>query len=109
MVWKSSLEKIGYFNENINIAAGEDIDLGWRLLEIGNLDYAFNSVIYHNFDDGIIGFCQRFIRYGKGNKIISKMYEIDLKPKVFSPNKLSFINQVLSKLQYICLLWGYIS
>jgi len=109
MVWKAAIEKIGYFNENINIAAGEDIDLGWRLLEIGNLDYAFNSVIYHNFDDGIIGFCQRFIRYGKGNKIISKMYEIDLKPKVFSPNKLSFINQFLSKLQYICMLWGYIT
>ncbi|MDM3849808.1 MAG: hypothetical protein PT119_07460 [Aphanizomenon gracile PMC627.10] len=83
MVWKPAIEKIGYFNENINIAAGEDIDLGWRLLEIGNLDYAFNSVIYHNFDDGVIGFCRRFIRYGKGNKIISKMYEVDLKPKVF--------------------------
>lgn len=109
MVWKAAIEKIGYFNENINIAAGEDIDLGWRLLEIGNLDYAFNSVIYHNFDDGVIGFCRRFIRYGKGNKIISKMYEVDLEPKVFQPNKLSFINQFLSKLQYICMLWGYIT
>lgn len=109
MVWKQAILKIGCFNENINIAAGEDIDLGWRLLEIGNLAYAFNSVVFHNFDNSIIGFCKRFIRYGKGNKIISKIHEIDLKPKGFMPNKISFINLFLSKLQYICLLWGYIT
>ncbi|MBE8967968.1 glycosyltransferase [Nostocales cyanobacterium LEGE 12452] len=109
LIWKPAIEKIGGFNEDINIAAGEDIDLGWRLLELGNLSYAFNSVVCHNFDDGIFGFVERFSRYGKGNKVISKMYNIDLSPQIFNPNKRSFINQLLSKLQYICLLWGYIT
>ncbi|WP_375453126.1 glycosyltransferase family 2 protein, partial [uncultured Nostoc sp.] len=109
LIWKPAIEKIGGFNEDINIAAGEDIDLGWRLLELGNLSYAFNSVVYHNFDDGILGFIERFRRYRKGNKVISEMYNIDLSPQRFNPNKRSFINQLLSKLQYICLLWGYIT
>ncbi|MEH2227719.1 glycosyltransferase [Nostoc sp.] len=109
LIWKPAIEKIGGFNEDINIAAGEDIDLGWRLLELGNLSYAFNSIVYHNFDDGILGFVERFSRYGKGNKIISKMYNIDLIPQIFNANQPSFINQFLSKLQYMCLLWGYIT
>ncbi|PHM11370.1 glycosyltransferase [Nostoc sp. 'Peltigera malacea cyanobiont' DB3992] len=109
LIWKPAIEKIGGFNEDINIAAGEDIDLGWRLLELGNLSYAFNSLVFHNFDDGILGFVRRFSRYGKGNKVISKIYNIDLSPQRFNPNRRSFINQLLSKLQYICLLWGYIT
>lgn len=109
LVWKKAIQEIGGFNENIKIAAGEDIDLGWRLLELGNLSYALDSVIYHNFYNSILGFVERFIRYGRGNKIISNMYGLDLTPQNFMPNKPSFVNQVLSKLQYLCLLWGYIT
>jgi len=109
LVWKKALSKIGCFNERIKIAAGEDIDLGLRLLEIGELCYALNSVTYHNFEDGILGFCQRFIRYGQGNKMISNLYAIDLMPKMFSAKKNNFLNQTLARLQYACLLWGYIT
>ncbi|MBC6475746.1 MAG: hypothetical protein GDA48_25490 [Hormoscilla sp. GM102CHS1] len=79
------------------------------MLEIGELCYALNSVTYHNFEDGILGFCQRFIRYGQGNKMISNLYAIDLMPKMFSAKKNNFLNQTLARLQYACLLWGYIT
>ncbi len=107
LVWKKALEKIGGFNETIKIAAGEDIDLGFRLLEIGNLSYSWESTVYHDFTHGIIGFIKRFIRYGKGNKLVSQLYSIDLTPQPFIPNKPGFINQLLSTLQYVCLIVGY--
>lgn len=107
LVWKKALDTVGGFNENIKIAAGEDIDLGFRLLEIGNLSYAFDSIVYHNFDGGIINFVKRFIRYGTGNKFLSELYSLDLKPRLFMPNKPSMVNYLLAYFQYICLTVGY--
>ena len=107
LLWKAALEEINGFNETISIAAGEDIDVGFRLREIGDLAYAPYACVYHNFDDGFLGFIKRFIRYGRGNKIISNLYNLDLKPKLFSAKKLSFFNIFLAKLQYICLSYGY--
>ena len=109
LVWKKALEKVGGFNESISIAAGEDIDLSFRLLEIGRLSYALQSVVYHDYNDGLIGFMKRFIRYGQGNKIINKLYNIDVFPRLFRANQPNFINKVLSKIQYICLLGGYVT
>lgn len=107
LVWKKALELIGGFNDNIRIAAGEDIDLGFRLAEIGKLSFAFESIVYHNFNGGLRGFIERFKRYGKGNRIISELYSIDLKPRKFKPNNPSLLNYFLAYLQYICLLKGY--
>ena len=107
LVWKKAVESIGGFNENIGIAAGEDIDLGFRLIEIGKLSFAFESIVYHNFNGGLYGFIERFKRYGKGNRIISELYSIDLKPRKFKPNNPSLLNYFLAYLQYICLLKGY--
>ena len=107
MVWKPALEEIGGFNETIEIAAGEDIDLGFRLREIGTLSYATTACVYHNFDDGILGFIRRFVRYGKGNKHISRLYALDLTPRVFRAKKPSVFNWLLSGVQYACLSWGY--
>jgi len=107
LVWKKALELIGGFNENIGIAAGEDIDLGFRLTEIGKLSFTFESIVYHNFNGGLRGFIERFKRYGKGNRIISELYSIDLKPRTFKPNNPSLLNYFLAYLQYVCLLKGY--
>ena len=52
-------------------------------------------------------FKKRFLRYGKGNKIISRLYNIDLSPKPFKPNKKNLINYILAYLQYIFLKKGY--
>ena len=107
LVWRTALEVVRGFNETITIAAGEDIDLGFRLREIGSLSYAPTAYIYHNFAGGLPAFIRRFIRYGKGNKIISRLYRQDLSPKFFQPEQPSIFNWILLGIQYGCLLWGY--
>ena len=107
LVWKKAFEIVGGFNEEIKIAGGEDIDLGFKLLNIGNLSYAFDSICKHNFGGGIGDFKERFIRYGFGNKIISEIYNLDLEPKLFTPNKKTIVNYFLAFLQYKWLKKGY--
>lgn len=107
LVWRPALEEIGGFNETIEIAAGEDIDLGFRLREIGSLSYATMACVFHNFDDGLFGFIRRFIRYGKGNRRLSQLYSLDFTPCIFSARKPSAFNWLLSKIQYVCLSLGY--
>ena len=107
LVWKPALEEINGFNEEIQIAAGEDVDLGFRLREIGTLSYAFDSIIQHNFDDGIDGFKKRFFRYGVGNKKLAELYNLNLAPIPFEPNHISERNLFFSKLQYESLTKGY--
>ena len=107
LIWKEAFEEIGGFNEKIGIAGGEDIDLGLRLSEIGNLSYAFDSVAIHDFSDGIIGFYKRFKRYGIGNRIVQELWQTDLKPAFFSPNEKSIANELLAKFQYFSLRRGY--
>jgi len=107
LVWRPALEIVGEFNETIKIAAGEDIDLGLRLREVGSLSYVPDALVYHNFEGGLPAFIRRFIRYGKGNKIISQLYSQDLSPKIFQPEHSSIFNWVLSRIQYACLYRGY--
>lgn len=107
MVWKNALEQIGGFNETIKIAAGEDIDLGFRLREIGGLSFAFDSVVLHDFNDGIVGFIKRFRRYGKGNRLLAEMYTLNIKPRRFKPRKRSLVNSILAHIQYLSMLWGW--
>lgn len=107
LVWKQAFEHIGGFNETIPIAAGEDIDLGFRLREMGTISSSSTSLVFHNFDGGLITFCKRFLRYGRGNKIVSMLYHIDLTPRAFNAKSPTLFNKFLAKLQYVCLLWGY--
>lgn len=107
LVWKKALEKIGGFNEAIKIAAGEDVDLGFRLREIGDLSFAVNSVVFHDFDDGLVGFMRRFRRYGKGNRQLAEMYTLNIKPRRFKPRKRGFGNSILAYIQYLSMLWGW--
>ena len=108
LVLKSAFEEINGFNEKIKIAGGEDVDLGLRLSQIGRLEFALNSVVKHNFNDGILGFANRFRRYGKGNRIIEDIYGTKMKPNIFRPNKKSIWNEIFAKLQWIFLLIGYL-
>lgn len=107
LAWKPALEAIGGFNETIEIAAGEDIDLGFRLREIGTLAYAPTACVYHDFKAGLLSFMRRFMRYGKGNRRIASLYSLDLTPQVFSAKHPSSLNWLLARLQYLCLTWGY--
>jgi len=107
LVWKEALKKIGGFNEVIKIAGGEDIDLSFRLSEIGGLSFAANSLVSHNFDDGLVGFLKRFRRYGKASRLLGEMYSLDMRPRRFKPEKESLSNYFLAYLQYLSMLWGY--
>ncbi len=107
LIWRPALEDIGGFDESITIAAGEDIDLGLRLREIGNLSFAPVACVYHNFDDGLVGFVRRFLRYGKGNKIINRLYTLDLTPRIFRAKQPTIFNLIFSRIQYLCLYLGY--
>ncbi len=107
LIWKAAFKEVGGFNEKIQFAGGEDVDLGLRLSEIGNLSFAFEAVVNHNFDDGLRGFWDRFIRYGKGNRIVEEIYKSDLSPKLFRPNRSTVVNEILSKIQWLGLKVGY--
>lgn len=107
LIWKPALELIGGFDEHMPIAAGEDIDLGFRLREIGNLCYATRSLIAHDFGAGYINFIQRFCRYGQGNRLVALKHDIDLKPQLFKPALPTTFHRFLSAIQYLSLLHGY--
>ena len=107
LVWKDAFLEINGFNEKINIAGGEDVDLGLRLSRIGKLSYAFDSIAVHDFSDGILGFYSRFIRYGQGNRFVEQIWKTDLKPRLFRPNERTLINEFYAKFQYFFLRIGY--
>jgi len=107
LIWKNAFKEVNGFNEKIEIAGGEDVDLGLRLSIIGKLSYAFDSIAIHDFSDGLIGFYKRFIRYGQGNRFVEKLWKTDLKPRLFRPNKRTLTNEILAKFQYLVLEIGY--
>jgi len=107
LVWRETFLEVAGFNENIQIAGGEDVDLGLRLSQIGRLSYAFESIALHKFDDGYMGFYKRFIRYGLGNRMVEELWQIDMKPQRFRPNKRTPFNEVAAIFQYLFLLVGY--
>ncbi len=108
LVWKKTFLEINGFNENIKIAGGEDVDFGLRLSQIGDLSYALDSIALHDFESGLKSFYNRFNRYGQGNRIIEHLWKTDMKPKIFRPNKQTIFNELTAKLQFLCLLIGYI-
>lgn len=108
LVCRQAFFELKGFNENIRIAGGEDVDFGLRLSQIGELSYALGSIALHNFGGGFIDFYNRFKRYGEGNRIVEQLWKTDMKPRLFRPNKRTLFNEMAAKLQYICLLVGYL-
>lgn len=107
LIWKKALEELGGFDETISIAAGEDIDIGFRLREIGKLSFASDSLILHNFDDGMKGFRSRFFRYGMGNRFLAEKYDLELRPRWFLPRKITIWNIILAWTQFRSMLKGW--
>lgn len=109
LVKKSAFEAIGGFNESFTMAGGEDIDLGLRLSKIGNISYAPNSIVYHQFDDGLVGFMKRFVRYGKGNRLLMRYHKVNYFPfPSTAKNKRVIVNNFLVLLQWFCLMLGFL-
>jgi len=107
LVYRDAFEAIGGFDEAFEFAGGEDIDLAFRLLEVGELQYQFDSLVLHEFSDSLLDFAKRFVRYGSGNRQISDKYGLALTPKPFMPIKRVVSNYALSFAQYISMSFGY--
>ncbi len=107
LVWRDAFDMVNGFDETYPLAGGEDIDLGFRLSEIGKLSYTSVSCVMHDFGDGYLGFVKRFVRYGSGNGLLASRYGIDLSPQRFVPNKVTLFNRLVASIQYWALSWGY--
>jgi len=107
LVWREAFEALGGFDEEFLQAGGEDVDLGFRLSQIGALSYAPSSIVRHDFKDGYEGFLRRFVRYGRGNRRLAVRYQIDLRPRVFRPTERNAYNRIAALIQFLCLSWGY--
>jgi glycosyltransferase involved in cell wall biosynthesis len=107
LIWKKGIEEIGGFNENFNIAGGEDVELGMRLRKIGKLDYAHESLVLHDFKASLKDFVIRFFRYGRGEKIIEKVCHVNRKPKMNTLKGSNLINSLLLILMFLIERTGY--
>jgi glycosyltransferase involved in cell wall biosynthesis len=107
LVLKSALKYIGGFNESFKIAGGEDTDLGFRLKLVGTLRFNPSSEALHEFNDGLSGFIKRYIRYGKGNRVLQDLYDVDFWPRHFFPNNQKVINLVLARISVFAMRWGF--
>jgi glycosyltransferase involved in cell wall biosynthesis len=107
LVWRPALERVGGFDERFRFAGGEDIDLALRLAEIGRSSYAPAAVVHHDFSDGVAGFFRRFVRYGRGNRLLAEVHRLDMTPKPFRPAHGSLVNYACAGAQYLAMLIGY--
>jgi GT2 family glycosyltransferase len=81
------------FDENFELAGGEDVDLGIRLSYLGKLKYAPDAVMQHEFENSIRDFFKRFLRYGKGMKRVIEKHKLSLTIEKMMPevNMLKFM------------------
>ena len=107
LVLKIALMKCGCFNEKFRFAGGEDVELSIRLWQLGNLSFNNESLVLHDFGSGLIDFCKRFFRYGKGNKQIEKIHNISMRPGYKKPKKRTPINYIVKRAQHVLQTLGY--
>ena len=106
LVYAPAFHELGGFSTAFSGAGGEDLDLGIRLRTLGRLVFEPRAVVWHEFDEDIQDFKNRFERYGKGNRLLEQMHKLpSLRPKPFRPKKPDFSD--LAKLQFESLCKGY--
>lgn len=107
LVWKVAFDSVCGFDERFPYAAGEDIDFGLRLWRVGDVSYALDAIVVHDFEPTWSAFFNRFVRYGRGNRILAEHYRASLRPRPFMPLKWSRFNVVASVAQYVSMALGY--
>ena len=102
--------QVGRFSTDFREAGGEDLDLGIRLRDIGELVWKPDAAVVHEFDEDSKDFVKRFERYGRGNRRLEQRYNL---PSLRSSSKSNLIPseigefQDLVKLQFKSLQRGY--
>ena len=107
LVWREALAMIGGLDERFPSAGGEDVDLGFRLWSVGPLAYAPAAHILHAFEPDLRAFVRRFVRYGRGNRLLAARYQAKLEPHLFAVRFSSPMNWLLSSVQFFSFWWGY--
>jgi GT2 family glycosyltransferase len=106
LIWREAFEIIGGFDETFHLSAGEDVDLGFRLRQVGRIHYVPDAIVLHEYGD-VLKFCERFYRYGRANAMLERKYSVSFCPQRQAPKNPKSINWLLSSLQYWITLAGY--
>lgn len=106
LIWRNALEAVNGFDHHFTLAAGEDVDIGLRLSQIGKLTYVPDSVIIHDYGK-LLSFIRRFFRYGRANTMLEKKYSVNFAPRKAKLNTISFFNKLLVNIQYVVTYSGY--
>ncbi|RMF61623.1 MAG: glycosyltransferase [Calditrichaeota bacterium] len=107
LVLREAFVRVRGFDPHFAIAGGEDIDFALRMRKIGDLCFALNSVVFHDFSGGIRTFLRRCIRYGIGNRMLANKYGLDLAPQRFRPALKGWRATLAAHLQFVGLWVGY--
>ena len=107
LILREALRLCGGFEGKFKYAAGEDVDIGFRLWQIGNIEYCKESLVLHDFGEGVMPFISRFMRYGRGNWQIQSLRAIFMRPMYRPPVVKTVSNTVVRYCHYLCLRIGY--
>lgn len=107
LIWKQAFLSIGGFRESFYFAGGEDVDLGMRLRCAGQLSFSLDSLVLHDFNGGIIGFMNRFIRYGRAARILEKEWGVSHRPRLSLLRVKTLTDFLLALLRYFGEVAGY--
>lgn len=79
---------LGGFDPQFQEAAGEDLDIGIRLRDLGIIAWAPAARVSHRFEEDESDFYRRFRRYGRGNRHLELKHGLpSLRAQPFSPEK----------------------
>lgn len=107
LVYRDALAAVGGFDESFPSAGGEDIDLAYRLRNVGTFRYAPQSLVLHDFSDGALGFIRRCLRYGRGNRLLEARHRRPHVPRMFSPRTPVATHYALAFSQFLLMRGGY--
>lgn len=107
LVYRPALIRLGGFSEKFDGAGGEDIDLALRLWGLGDLSYAPDAVVHHEFGEDFSEFVNRFVRYGRGNRQLQQLHRVPMVPMPFAPAEKTPANWILAATQFAAMTWGY--
>ena len=65
------------------------------------------AAVVHDFGDGVTDFVCRFVRYGRGNRRLGLVWDVDMRPRPFPPAVSTAPGWFAAILQYLSLLFGY--
>jgi GT2 family glycosyltransferase len=71
IIKKDIFEKIGYFDEDFRMPAGEDLEFCWRAFKKNvNLHYDEKITVFHNLGNSLRSYTKQAFRYGRGNYLV---------------------------------------